>query len=97
MLIPDGNSSALRVCSDRDCWDPKNPWRLPPIKPDRIALKWSRPDVPLNAGTPYLDDTNPVNPIPPLGTFGFVEGLEGAGGIQLEGGPPDIALESGSP
>lgn len=66
-LISDGNSPGLMVCSDGDCRDPKNPWRLPPIKPDRIALKWSRPDTPLDAGIPYPDLTNPnpKNSVPP--------------------------------
>lgn len=62
-LLTDGNSPGLRVC--KNCWDPKNPWRLPPIKADRISLRWSRPDVPLDAGIPYPDITNPVNPVPP--------------------------------
>jgi len=51
------------VCES--CRDPKNPWRLPPIKPDRISLKWSRPDTPLDAGISYPDLTNPINPVPP--------------------------------
>lgn len=62
-LVKDGNSPGLRVCES--CKDPKNPWRLPPIVPDRVALKWSRPDTPLGAGESYPDLTNPVNPVPP--------------------------------
>lgn len=46
-LRADGNSPGLRVCSDSDCWDPKNPWRLSPIQPDAITLRYPRPDVPL--------------------------------------------------
>lgn len=44
-LRADGNTPGLRVC--QDCWDPKDPWRLPPIQPDAIALKYPRPDTPL--------------------------------------------------
>ncbi len=47
-LRADGNSPGLRVCPS--CWDPKDPWRLPPIQPDAIALKYPRPDTPLVAG-----------------------------------------------
>lgn len=94
-LVPDGNSPGLRVCGDSDCRDPKNPWRLPPIQPDRISLKWARPDTPLGAGIPYPDYTNPVNPIPPISSLPFLEGQEGTGqteqegggGIEFEGGP----------
>ena len=46
-LVADGNSPGLRVCGDRDCLDPMNPWRLPPIAPDAISLKFPRPDTPL--------------------------------------------------
>lgn len=47
-LRADGNSPGLRVCES--CWDPKDPWRLPPIQPDAIALKYPRPDTPLAPG-----------------------------------------------
>lgn len=45
MLKPDGNSPGLRVCPED--WDPKDPWRLPPIQPDPLILRFPRPDVPL--------------------------------------------------
>lgn len=47
-LRADGNTPGLRVCEE--CWDPKDPWRLPPIQPDAIALKYPRPDTPLVPG-----------------------------------------------
>jgi hypothetical protein len=81
------------VCPDEA--DPKNPWRLPPIQPDRIALKWSRPDTQLDAGIPYRDFTNPPNPNPPDSTFTDLEGLEGTGGAGTEDGE-GISFE-GSP
>lgn len=43
MLRPDGNSPGLRVC-DSD-WDAIDRWRLPARQPDRIALRFARPDV----------------------------------------------------
>lgn len=50
MLVPDHNTPGLRVCSDRDCLDEKDPWRLPAIQPDAIALRFPRPDTPLVPG-----------------------------------------------
>lgn len=50
VLRADGNSPGLRVCPD--CRDPKNPWRLPPLRPDAIALRFPRPDTPLVVGPP---------------------------------------------
>ena len=58
-LRADGNVPALRVCES--CRDPKDPWRLPPARPDAIALKFPRPDTPigLNAPPQFLTwDTN---------------------------------------
>ena len=47
-LRADGNSPGLRVCEE--CRDPINPWRLPPLIPDAIALRYPRPDTPLVQG-----------------------------------------------
>lgn len=49
-LRADGNVPALRVCED--CRDPKDPWRLPPIQPDAIALKKPRPDTYIGLNAP---------------------------------------------
>lgn len=97
-LIADGNSPGLRVCGDSDCWDPKNPWRLPPIKPDAITLRFPRPDTPLPGGIPYPDYTNPSNPNPPNSTFSDFESLGGGvGAIELEpGGAGKVELEPGT-
>lgn len=46
-LMPDPNALGLRVC--KDCIDIYNPYRLPPISPDAIALPWTRPYVNLVA------------------------------------------------
>ena len=44
-LSPDRNAPGLRVCAR--CNDEKDPYRLPPRKPDNIVLKYPRPDEPL--------------------------------------------------
>lgn len=49
-LRADGNTPALRVCVD--CWDPIDPWRLPPLRPDTIALQKPRPDVYIGLNAP---------------------------------------------
>lgn len=41
-LRPDGNAPGLRVC--KDCWDAKDPWRLPARKTEDITLRYPRPD-----------------------------------------------------
>lgn len=61
-LKPDGNSPGLRVCSL--CWDPKDPWRLPPIQPDALVLRFPRPDTNLTRGP---DNPNYPGPDYPLG------------------------------
>lgn len=50
MLHADGNTPGLRVCPD--CRDPKDPWRLPPVRPDAIALAKPRPDTPIGLNAP---------------------------------------------
>ena|SRR5579859_7109018 len=58
VLRADGNTPGLRVCPD--CRDPKDPWRLPPLQPDAISLKYPRPDtfIGINAPlSPILWDT----------------------------------------
>jgi hypothetical protein len=44
-LSADRNDPGLRVCEK--CNDVKDPWRLPPRRPDNILVKYPRPDVPL--------------------------------------------------
>ena len=44
-LIPDHNNPALRV--HKDCADEFDPYRLPPRKNEDLALKYPRPDEPL--------------------------------------------------
>lgn len=58
-LVPDGNIHALRVCNSPECRDTIDPYRLPPPPPDKIGLKWARPDVQL---TPWVYVPEPVVP-----------------------------------
>ena len=51
-LRADGDVPSLRVC--RECYDVKDPWRLPPKKEKSIALKNPRPDLRLEPGVGYL-------------------------------------------
>ncbi len=47
-LTADGNIPGLRVCKETvnaGCWDPIDPYRLPAIKPEPVALRYPRPDV----------------------------------------------------
>ena len=57
-LVEDGNIKGLRVC--KTCKDPRDVWRLPPIQPDAISLKYPRPDTPLYPFAQNLPD--PVDP-----------------------------------
>jgi hypothetical protein len=44
-LKPDRNTPGLIVCEE--CNDVKDPWRLPPRRPDNILVSHPRPDTPL--------------------------------------------------
>jgi hypothetical protein len=47
-LMPDPNFPGMRVCAaDRDQFDP---WRLPAIQTENIALRFPRPDVSIATG-----------------------------------------------
>lgn len=58
-LMADGNSPGLRVCAEDH--DPKDPWRLPPIQPDPIVMRFPRPDVSIATKD---DDTGAYDPPP---------------------------------
>ena len=47
-LHDDPNIPGLKVC--REDTDQFDPWRLPARPPDRVALRFARPDVPLTPG-----------------------------------------------
>ena len=57
-LYSDPNYPGLKVCeADRDEYDP---YRLPARQPEKIALRFARPDTPINTdplGLPTEDDS----------------------------------------
>lgn len=44
-LRPDGNSPKLMVC--RECWDEKDPYRLPARQTEEVSMQHARPDTPI--------------------------------------------------
>jgi hypothetical protein len=54
-LFPDPNFPGMRVCEvDRDAYDP---WRLPALQTENIALRFPRPDQPLYTPTNATNGT----------------------------------------
>ena len=43
-MRPDGNIPAIKVCSD-SCSDQFDPYRLPPRQPEKITIRFPRPDL----------------------------------------------------
>lgn len=71
-LYPDPNFPGMRVCKqDLDQFDP---WRLPAIQPERIALRFPRPDVSIALDKKQI-----------LTNGGFVQGENS---MFVEGVPP---------
>lgn len=63
-LMPDPNFPGMRVCAeDKDNFDP---WRLPAIKTENIALRFPRPDTNIAVGPiggqQLVTDGGPINP-----------------------------------
>lgn len=74
-LMPDPNFPGMRVCKeDLDQFDP---WRLPALQTENIALRFPRPDVPLGR----LDSE--------LLTQGNLNNSEPGNSITVDGTPPD--------
>jgi hypothetical protein len=95
-LRADGNSPGLRVCAD--CWDPKNPWRDPPIQPDPITLRFPRPDTYIGTtgqNLTYYDLTQSAFPgLPQYGGSGLYIMLEnGSGSIGLQNQDAGIGMQ----
>lgn len=57
-LRPDGNSPGLMVC--KDCWDVKDPWRLPVRPTEVINTRYPRPDVPLISPVVWVNTSGMV-------------------------------------
>jgi hypothetical protein len=43
-MRPDGNIPAIKVCSE-SCSDQFDPYRLPPRQPEKITIRFPRPDL----------------------------------------------------
>lgn len=72
--MPDPNFPGMRVCAaDKDNFDP---WRLPAIKTENIALRFPRPDVSVATGPvggqQLVTDGGPNNP--PQNDSLFIDG-----------------------
>lgn len=78
-LYPDPNFPGMRVCKeDLDQYDP---WRLPALQTENIALRFPRPDVSVATGPNLLDTQgNPNNPVQ-YDNF-YLEGVAPASGAQ---------------
>ncbi len=48
-LRKDPDDPGLRVCAD--CRDELDPYKLPAKSADRVAIRYARPDTPLNSGS----------------------------------------------
>lgn len=46
-LSPDPNFPGLRVCDTGGCKDEFDPYRLPARQPEKIAIRFPRPDAPV--------------------------------------------------
>lgn len=59
-LSADGDKPGLRVCAK--CNDQPDPWRLPPLRPENISLRFPRPDESVATGDASLI-TNPYGEV----------------------------------
>jgi hypothetical protein len=106
-LMKDGNSPGLRVC--QECWDMRDPYRLPPLQPDAFALQYPRPlqsIVPNQYNVvrpPILGIPNAQGGVPVVTTQynGVIQGLViGTPGIETQPVTPNpfnTAQEFGNP
>ena len=64
-MRPDGNIPALKVCSD-SCSDQFDPYRLPARQPDKITIRFPRPDADIAVHPDaIITDGGAWNPISP--------------------------------
>lgn len=76
-LMPDPNFPGMRVCKeDLDNFDP---WRLPAIQTENIALRFPRPDTDIATGPNLLDTQGAPNNTAQYDNF-FLEGPYGEAG-----------------
>jgi hypothetical protein len=85
-LMPDPNFPGMRVCKeDLDNFDP---WRLPAIQTENIALRFPRPDTDIATGPNLMDTQGAPNNTVQYDNF-FLEGTYGE-----SGGPGNLNLAS---
>lgn len=64
-LYPDPNTLGVRVCVDD--LDQLDPYRLPPLQPEKISLDFPRPDVNISSTGPSLLSIVPIFGITQIG------------------------------
>ena len=84
-LIPDGNIPALRVCQN-GCSDQFDPYRLPARQPEKISIRFPRPDEDVSQSDDAITtDPNIVNT-----PNSVTQGTEGEYGIAPETSEDDL-------
>lgn len=57
-LQPDGNLPGIKVCQ-QGCSDQFDPYRLAPRQPEKISIRFPRPDAPIGVNPDAIITTNP--------------------------------------
>ena len=84
-MRPDGNIPAIRVCSN-ECSDQFDPYRLPARQPEKISIRFPRPDEDVSQSDDAITtDPNIVNT-----PNSVTQGTEGEYGIAPETSEDDI-------
>lgn len=78
-LMPDPNFPGMRVC--KDDLDQFDPWRLPALQTENIALRFPRPDVSIATGPNLLDTQGAPNDPVQYNNL-FIQGVPPAAGAQ---------------
>lgn len=84
-MRPDGNIPAIRVCSN-ECSDQFDPYRLPARQPEKISIRFPRPDEDVSQSDDAITtDPNIVNT-----PNSVTQGTEGEYGIAPETSEDDL-------
>jgi len=84
-IIPDGNIPALRVCQN-GCSDQFDPYRLPARQPEKITIRFPRPD----ADVAQYNDAITTDPNVVNSPNNVTQGTAGEWGIAPETSEDDI-------
>ena len=84
-IIPDGNIPALRVCQN-GCSDQFDPYRLPARQPEKITIRFPRPD----ADVAQYNDAITTDPNVVNSPNDVTQGTAGEWGIAPETSEDDI-------